>query len=603
MKENNERFLLKAKKWTIFDCFGIVFKASPVYASITILLCIVLAVVPGIKIFTTAGFVDTSLAVIGGNAEYNTIFIPLLSMFAMEIFPNVLNTVDWFVEIRFESMVTLYIEEAFINKKARIKYKYMEDSETQDMLVRAFANSGTTMVNRFYRILNMVYIPVQFVSIVSVVFINVWWSGITAVLIAIPTVLFAIKSGKEQYKAFSDTEKIERYAGVYHSILREKSFLEDRVTFRYSPYIIGRWHEKKTEADRINLKTSMKAGARDNSASILSWLMAGVILVSLVPALGTGMLSAGMFTGIMNSVSEMVYMIAGNLPWQVKLCYWIAKNLGDLTKLTMLEEEEGALDEPADMSGVQLDSIEFDNVSFCYPGTDRYILKSCSFKLNAGEHYAFVGINGAGKTTITKLLTRLYDNYEGTIRINGRDLRDYSLAEIKGLFSIVYQDFAKYQIEFGDNIKLGDVTKNDDAVMMKCVGDIHLDDILANLHSGVDTPLGKISENGVDLSGGEWQRLAIARSLYRDAPMKILDEPTAALDPIAESGIYELFREITKGKSAIFITHRLGAAKIADKILVIDDGRVAEFGSHKELMEQNGIYAGMFNTQKGWYED
>ena len=147
------------------------------------------------------------------------------------------------------------------------------------------------------------------------------------------------------------------------------------------------------------------------------------------------------------------------------------------------------------------------------------------------------------------------------------------------------------------------MTKNDDAVMMKCVGDIHLDDVLANLHSGVDTPLGKISENGVDLSGGEWQRLAIARSLYRDAPMKILDEPTAALDPIAESGIYELFREITKGKSAIFITHRLGAAKIADKILVIDDGRVAEFGSHKELMEQNGIYAGMFNTQKGWYED
>ena len=131
MKEKNERFLLKAKKWTIFDCFGIVFKASPAYASISILLYIVLAVVPGIKIFTTAGFVDTALAVIGGNAEYNTIFMPLFSMFAMEILPQVLYTVQDLLYIRFESKVTLYVEGAFISKKARIKYKYMEDGNFQ----------------------------------------------------------------------------------------------------------------------------------------------------------------------------------------------------------------------------------------------------------------------------------------------------------------------------------------------------------------------------------------------------------------------------------------------------------------------------------------
>ena len=214
-----------------------------------------------------------------------------------------------------------------------------------------------------------------------------------------------------------------------------------------------------------------------------------------------------------------------------------------------------------------------------------------------------MGVNGAGKTTITKLLTGLYDNYEGEIYLNGKNLREYTLAELKGYFTVVYQDFAKYQIEYKDNVKLGDVLRDDDGRMVECTRQIGLDGVVDTLHSGADTPLGKVSENGVDLSGGEWQRLAIARSLYSASPMKILDEPTAALDPIAESGIYELFRDITMNKSAIFITHRLGAAKIADKIIVIDGGRVAEFGSHAELIRQGGIYAEMFNTQRGWYEE
>lgn len=603
MRVKKEQLMLRAKKWNVFDCFGIVFTAAPVHTVLIVLLNIIEALIPSITIFTTAGFVDTALAVIGGRAEYNSIFLPLFSMFAMEIMPQVIYTVEWFVEINFTSAVTLYVEEAFINKKASLKYKYIEDSTTHDLIGRACSNSSDSMIGRAYRIINIGYILVEFVSIVSVVFYHVWWSGITAVVVAIPTVLLAVKNGKEKYKAFSDTEKIERYAGVYHSILREKDFLEERATFHYAPYIIKRWHEKKTESDRINLSTDMRSGARDNITNILAWVMAGAILASLIPAVSTGVLSAGMFIGIVNSVLRMVNMVSWNVSWNVRYFYQTIKNLSDLTEFTNLEDEDGALDEPVFMSDDQLGTIEFDDVSFCYPGTDRFILKNCSFKLNPGEHYAFVGINGAGKTTVTKLLTRLYDNYEGTIRIGGKDLRDFSLAEVKGLFTVVYQDFAKYQIEFGDNIKLGDVLKNDDVRMMKCVSDIHLDEVLSGLHSGIGTPLGKISENGVDLSGGEWQRLAIARSLYSDSPMKILDEPTAALDPIAESGIYELFRDVTKGKSAIFITHRLGAAKIADKILVIDDGKVAEFGSHNELMEQDGIYAEMFNTQKGWYED
>lgn len=331
--------------------------------------------------------------------------------------------------------------------------------------------------------------------------------------------------------------------------------------------------------------------------------MFGGILLSLLIPLTKGEITPGMFIGVDNAAIGIVTIVSGSIGWMVEYFAQSVKYLEDLSEFSLLEDQEGALDESCDMNEEGFDSIEFKNVSFAYPDTDRYILKNCSFRLNKGEHYAFVGVNGAGKTTITKLITGLYDNYEGEILINGKNLREYTLAQIKGMFSVVYQDFAKYQIEFEDNIKLGCISKDDEQRITQVVEDINLTEVLNNLPKGQKTPLGKIFEDGVDLSGGEWQRLAIARSLYSDAPMRILDEPTAALDPIAESGIYSLFRDITKDKSAIFITHRLGAAKIADKILVIDDGKVKEFGSHNELMNKNGIYAQMFNTQKGWYEE
>ncbi|MNP20635.1 Lipid A export ATP-binding/permease protein MsbA [compost metagenome] len=229
------------------------------------------------------------------------------------------------------------------------------------------------------------------------------------------------------------------------------------------------------------------------------------------------------------------------------------------------------------------------------------ILKGLSLKLFSKRHYAFVGVNGAGKTTITKLLTGLYDNYAGEILIDGKKIRDFSQAELKSLFSIVYQDFAKYQVPMVDSIGLGDVRdmpmENVDGPL-KVLG---LNRAVSKMRSGIKTPLGRIYEDGIDLSGGQWQKVAIARSLVSRAPMHILDEPTAALDPVAESELYELFRKASKNKSTIFITHRLGAARIADEVFVIADGRVSEQGTHKELMDKGGIYAEMFEAQRGWY--
>ena len=181
--------------------------------------------------------------------------------------------------------------------------------------------------------------------------------------------------------------------------------------------------------------------------------------------------------------------------------------------------------------------------------------------------------------------------------LNGRSLREYSQGDLKAFFNVVYQDFARYYISLGQNIALGNPRKLTNGVSVQsAAAELDLVDVIARLPQGIDTPLGKIKEGGQDLSGGEWQRVAMARAVYNQAPFRILDEPTAALDRL-----YEHFEQISQDKTTIFISHRLGSTKLADQIFVIDQGRLAEQGSHDELMSLNGIYADMYESQRGWY--
>ena len=220
------------------------------------------------------------------------------------------------------------------------------------------------------------------------------------------------------------------------------------------------------------------------------------------------------------------------------------------------------------------------------------------------KHYAIVGENGAGKTTLVKLLLGLYKNYSGKILINNRDLKTYTDEEINSIFSVVYQDYVKYQISVRDNIAIGckGKTISDDRIIdiLKSLG---IWDKVNTFHNGLDTSLGKLESEGIDLSGGEWQKIAIARSLVSDASVYILDEPTASLDPISEKNLYDIYINLFKGKSSIIITHRLGNTKNVDCIVVLNEGTVCEIGSHNQLMELRGKYYSMYEKQRSWYDE
>jgi ATP-binding cassette, subfamily B, bacterial len=246
--------------------------------------------------------------------------------------------------------------------------------------------------------------------------------------------------------------------------------------------------------------------------------------------------------------------------------------------------------------------FEFRNVSFSYPGTDRLILNNLNFRVEPGERIALIGQNGQGKTTIVKLMTRLYDPTAGKVLLDGVDLREYNIEDLCQEVGVIFQDFMRYEMTARENIAVGRIEFLPDQERIRLAAEKSLaDGVIGRLGGQYEQMLGRRFDGGVDLSGGEWQKLALARAYLREAQVLILDEPTAALDARAEFEVFERFNELTTDKMALFISHRFSTVRMAERIIVLENGSIAEEGSHERLMARGGIYAGMFELQAASY--
>ena len=276
--------------------------------------------------------------------------------------------------------------------------------------------------------------------------------------------------------------------------------------------------------------------------------------------------------------------------------------LDDLFSFFEIEPEIRSPDEPRPFPKPIREGFVFEDVGFRYPGADRWAVRHLSFVLHAGEVLALVGENGAGKTTLVKLLARLYDPDEGRILLDGHDLRDYALEDLRANLGVIFQDFMRYHMTAAENIAVGRIDARDDRDRIARAAARGLaDDVIAKLPGGYDQMIGKRFRDGVELSGGEWQKIAIARAYMRDAQVLILDEPTAALDARAEFMVFQRFKELSAGKTAVLISHRFSSVRMADRILVLADGQVEAAGTHEELLAQGGRYAELFELQAAGY--
>ncbi|MDO4814915.1 MAG: ABC transporter ATP-binding protein [Gemella sp.] len=593
------------KIYNSFDIVRIPFNISPVLIAIYFFVEILRAIISTFGIvYATSVFVNNVTEVMNGNLEIKKMYIALTFLILVSVVGNLLESFVELIEARLKINLQIRLEPQLLKRRASLKYKYIEDADSWDLIERLSEDLVLNIQSGLKSIMIVLKSIISLSTILLFVFIHVWWASIVILLLSIPLFIFSFRAGLKNYNAWVEAWPYERRYSYYSDeILTSREATQERTLFGYSEYIAD-LHIKHFEiARKIQEKVAVRTKISTELTGIFMSLIGLLIAFSLVDSYLAGGVSPGTFVGVISAVFSMATTIGGTLQVAAREFSYAKNSMGDLTKFMDLETQNEVLTIP-DKNPPFLENISFKSVSFKYPNTDKYILKNMSFDIHKNKHYAFVGKNGSGKTTIIKLLSGLYDEYEGEILINGKELRTYEKSTLKSIFSIAYQDFSKYNISLYENIAIGNLAREQSLEEINLTASkAGLEETIRSLKEGIKTNLGKIHGSGSDLSGGQWQKIAIARSLISEAPIKILDEPTANLDPISESLIYKNFEEIMAGKTTIFISHRLGSTKLADEILVIDQGKIVEKGSHDKLMSKNGLYAEMFNKQRGWYDE
>jgi ATP-binding cassette subfamily B protein len=371
--------------------------------------------------------------------------------------------------------------------------------------------------------------------------------------------------------------------------------------FGLREFLTGRF---KTLSDQVYDEDIALARRKFGAGSLLSMIGTAGYYTAYVYAVWrtvTGVFSFGTLTLLANAIRE----ASSNLQQTFSTLSTIADQALFLTDLIAFFEmkptirsKPNALPAPRPIR----EGFEFRNVSFRYPGSSRLVLNGLNFHLRPGERVALIGENGEGKTTIVKLLTRLYDPAEGEILLDGIDLRDYDLEDLYREIGVIFQDFMRYEMTVRENIAVGRIERMNDMDMLRQSAQKSMAvDVLGKLPRGFEQMLGRRFDGGVDLSGGEWQKVALARAYLRDAQVLILDEPTSALDARSEYEVFKRFAELTAGKMALFISHRFSTVRMADRIVVLENGRIAEEGDHDTLTSLGGRYAEMFELQAASY--
>lgn len=420
----------------------------------------------------------------------------------------------------------------------------------------------------------------------------------------------AMKIMADLYDAQTGEERRMEYLG---GLLSQREALTELKVFNSVSYIISLWRETADQVIGQRLRMTARAqlyfGA-GNGAGVL-WM--GILSSLMVVLFTEGKADLGMFMAVMNSSSSLISLSGALSGYGLSLSRRssaanqyraffampeiqenVRKPEGDKEQENHKAKKEEKLEE----KGAEQRGIEFQNVSFCYPGGHSPVLQQLSFRIDPGETVALVGENGAGKSTILKLMCGLYEPDEGRILLDGRDIRELGRNEVRKKLGIAFQDFWRYWLTVRENVALGNLEeRNQDDMVKKALNEALAGDLFEDL----DSVLGNLTQEGRDLSGGQWQRLAVARALFGEKEYIILDEPTAAIDPVAESELYSSFQKSLTGRTGIIVSHRLASAAFTRRILVISGGKVAEEGSHQALLEQNGIYSRMWKLQSAWY--
>jgi ATP-binding cassette, subfamily B, bacterial len=442
---------------------------------------------------------------------------------------------------------------------------------------------------------------ITFLSLIALMTRLSWVVAAIALIAPIPSFIASSRYGRQGFWLSWRQSPDRRRMSYLTDLLTRDTYNKEIKLFGLGDHFIARW---KTIADRFYRENralrTRRAIAGFLWGSLTTLVTSGTYLYVALQAIARR-LTIGDLTFYTQAVSHVQSSFQSILN-SISSLYEGALYLNTLFEFLDYEPIVRNRPDAVPLERPLGSGIEFRNVWFTYPGKETPALRGVSFVVNLDESVALVGQNGAGKTTLVKLLTRLYDPDEGEIFLNGRDIREYDLASLRAAIGVIFQDYVTYFFTASDNIGVGRLADIEDRTQIEvAAAKSGADTVIGKLPQGYDTMLGKWFDEGYQLSGGEWQKVALARAFMRDAEILVLDEPTASLDARAEYEIFARMQRLTEGKMALFISHRFSTVRLADRILVLEDGGIKEDGTHEELLALGGTYAELFNLQASAY--
>ena len=582
------------------DLLGIIFAEAPVMVILTFVCAVVSGLLTPLGVYVNQHVFDGGLAVAKSEMTFSSYSVYLVLFVVIAILPSILGGITYnYVQPRSLLILRTAYKARMLKKLKTMKYEHFESEKSAEIIDKAYNRAENSA-----RHLWPMYVNYWLTSVVaSIGFIAYilsikWWLLLTML---IPWCIGTYISFKTNYNIYTELEtywKKERKYSTLGWYLRAREFVKELKAFGNSDYLIAtyrdRLNERNKDYERYYFKNLRKLLLGGNLTKIADIANVIILLILFI----NGQMSVGLFI----AVSGMMFSGGvGMLDGVVFIFKWAPFHINSYDYydkfFKLSDESEGTeTDFPKSFD------IEFKDVWFKYPGTEKDILKGLTFKIKNGEKASIVGENGEGKSTMIKLLLGLFSPDKGEILVGGKKLDEYPLNVRTKIFGPVFQDFQRYSITLKENIGIGDIDEiENDEKIKSAAKKGKANEFAEKFEKDYDTLLGRDFEGGVDISGGQWQRIAISRAFMGDKPVLLLDEPTSQLDPMAEANLYNEFADMVENKTAVFITHRLGSTMITDRIFVISDGRIEESGTHEELMQTDGIYSKMFNAQKQWY--
>lgn len=584
--------------------FKLVWETQPILLIFMLFMTIYNGIMPLVGTLITAHLLE---CIVQSFTEEVDLVLPLIFQFGYLFLNTLTSSLSNMLAHITGEKVTNHVKNKIMHKAKTVDLASFDMPDFYERLENANREAGMRPVNILRSSFELVSKVISMVS---------YFAVLTVILKVLPkasllffsaflllTFLSAIVSFHFRRKNFNymfRRSKDRRKMNYYSDLLVNKDMVKEVRLFDLSDLLIGKYNEVFRGYFSGIKKLILQEGAWNLLLSLGTAIMNGVLFYMIATNV-TQISDYSVYTGALNSISSALAAIIS-----VTASIYEGSLFIDNMILFMNEEQtvKPILDTPAAPQKHCGHTIELRDVCFRYPGADRDVINHINLTIESGSTIALVGLNGAGKTTLIKLITRLYDPTEGTILLDGRDIREYDLPSLYKLYGIIFQDFGKYAESAEDNIAFGCVSREKQRAEVEAAAkNSGAHDFIEKMPQGYDTPLTRFFErDGTELSIGQWQKLSVARAFYSDADILILDEPTASLDAIAEQEIYKQFDKLRAGKTSIFVSHRLSSATTADRIVVLENGSVVEYGSHAELMALRGKYHKLFSTQAERYQ-